>query len=68
MTPDEGLRKQIEAYQRMRPEQRVRVAFELYDMARALAKAGISHQHPEWDEEQVQQEVVRRFSLAAGIR
>jgi hypothetical protein len=68
VTADEGLRKQIEAYRRMRPEERVRVGFELYEMARALARAGIRHQHPEWDDEQVQREVVRRFRLAAGIR
>ncbi len=68
MTPDEGLRKQIEAYRRMRPEERLRVGFELYDMARALARAGVRYQHPDWDEERVQREVARRFRLAAGIR
>ena len=64
MTPEEGLRRQIEAYRRMRPEERLRIGFELYDMARA----GVRHQHPDWDEEQVQREVARRFRLAAGIR
>jgi Rv0078B-related antitoxin len=68
MTPDEGLRKQIEVYRRMRPEERLRVGFELYEMARALARAGIRHQHPDWDEQQIQREVARRFRLAAGIR
>ena len=68
MTPEEGLRKQIEVYRRMRPEERLHVGFELYEMARALAGAGIRHQHPNWDEDQVQQEVARRFRLAAGIR
>jgi hypothetical protein len=68
MTPDEGLRKQIEVYRRMSPQERLRIGFELYEMARTLARAGIRHQHPDWDDEQVQREVVRRFRLAAGIR
>jgi hypothetical protein len=68
VTPDEGLRKQIEVYRRMLPQERLRVGFELYEMARALARAGVRHQHPEWDDGQVQREVSRRFRLAAGIR
>jgi hypothetical protein len=67
MTPDEGLRKQIEVYRRMLPHERLRVGFELYDMARSLARAGVRHQHPDWDEQQVEREVARRFRLAAGI-
>jgi hypothetical protein len=68
MTPDEGLQKQIDCYRRMTPEERVRIGFELYDLSRTLTRQGIRHQHPDWPAEQVEEEVNRRFRLAAGIR
>ncbi len=67
MTPEEGLRQQIAIYRKMTGPQRLQIAFDLYDTARALVRAGVRHQHPEWTEPQVKQEVVRRFKLAAGI-
>ena len=67
MTPQEGLQKQIEIYRQMSDQRRLQIGFELYDMARALVRAGVRHDHPEWNETQVQQEVNRRFRLAAGI-
>jgi hypothetical protein len=59
--------KQIEIYRGMTGQQRLQIAFDLYETARALARAGVRHQHPDWDESRVQEEVVRRFRLAAGI-
>lgn len=67
MTPDEGLRMQIEAYRRMTPQQRLQISFDLYALTRTLVRQGIKHQHPAWDERQVEEEVLRRFRLAAGI-
>jgi hypothetical protein len=67
MTPAQGVQAQIEAYRRMTGQQRLQVAFDLYAVARQLARAGVRHQHPDWDETRVEQEVVRRFRLAAGI-
>jgi hypothetical protein len=67
MTPDEGLRKQIELYRAMTPQRRLQISFELDDLARQLARAGARHQHPDWNEEQVEREVAWRFRLAAGI-
>jgi hypothetical protein len=67
MTPEEGLRKQIEIYRTMTPQQRLQIAFELYETARTLVRAGVRHQHPELDERQVEQEVLQRFRHAAGI-
>src|SRR5262249_45866378 len=67
MTPEEGLKKQIEIYRHRRPHERRRVGFELYELARALARAGVRQQNPQWDEGQVEEEVKRRFRLAAGI-
>lgn len=68
MTPDEGTQKQIEVYRRMTPQERLQIGFELYELSRNLVRAGVRHQHPDWTEPQVEQEVVRRFCLAAGIR
>jgi Rv0078B-related antitoxin len=67
MTPEEGLEKQIELYRAMTPQQRLQISFELYEMSRMLVKQGVRHQHPDWDNEQVEQEVARRCRLAAGI-
>lgn len=43
----------------MTPEQKLRVAFEISDMARAFRKAGIRRDHPEWSERQVMIELFR---------
>jgi hypothetical protein len=67
MTPEEGLRKQIELYRQMTPQQRLQISFELYELSRTLVRQGVRHQHPDWDSQQVEQEVNRRFRLAAGI-
>jgi hypothetical protein len=64
MTPGEGLQKQIEIYRRMTGQQRLQIGFELYELARGLVRAGVRHQHPDWDDGQVEQEVIRRFLLA----
>jgi hypothetical protein len=68
MTATEGLQKQIEVYRRMTPQQRLQIGFDLYELTRILARQGIRHQHPDWDEQRVEGEVNRRFRLAAGIR
>jgi hypothetical protein len=62
-----GLHKQIEIYKGMTGRQRLQVGFELYDLARALVRLGVRFGHPAWSESQVQEEVNRRFRLAAGI-
>ena len=67
MTPVEGMRMQIEGYRRMTPQQRLQIGFDLYELARFQVRAGIRFQNPQWSEQRVDQEVVRRFRLAAGI-
>jgi hypothetical protein len=67
MSPEEGLRMQIEAYRRMTPQQRLEISFRLYELTRTLVRQGVKHQHPDWNEQQIQEEVVRRFRLGAGI-
>jgi hypothetical protein len=58
---------QIEAYRRMTPQQRLQIAFDLYELSRTLVRQGVRHQHPDWSDRQVEEEVLRRFRLAAGI-
>jgi hypothetical protein len=67
MTPEEGARMQIEGYRRMTPQERLQVSFDLYELTRTLARQGVIYQHPDWNEEQIHEEVSRRFRLAAGI-
>jgi hypothetical protein len=67
MTPEEGLRTQIEGYRRMAPRERLQVCFRLYKLTQTLVRQGVRHQHPEWTERQVDDEVRRRFRLGAGI-
>ena len=37
------------------------------ELTRTLVRQGVKHQHPDWDERQVEREVLRRFRLGAGI-
>jgi hypothetical protein len=67
MTPEEGLQKQIEIYRRMTPQQRLQISFELYELTRTLVRQGVKSQHSDWTEQQVKEEVLRRFRLGAGI-
>ena len=67
MTPEEGVRLQIEAYRRMTPQERLQIAFDLYEFTKNIARQGIKSQHPEWTLEQIEQELLRRLLLGAGI-
>jgi hypothetical protein len=67
MFPEDGLQMQIEAYRRMTPQERLAVSFRLYELTKTLVRQGIKHQHPQWDRARVEEEVLRRFALGAGI-
>ncbi len=67
MNPEEGMWKQIELYRGMTPQQRLQVVFRLYELTRTLVRQGVKHQHPDWDDRQIAQEVRRRSRLGAGI-
>jgi hypothetical protein len=67
VNPEEGLRMQIEAYRRMTPQQRLQVCFRLYEMTRTLVRQGVKHQNPDGSKEIIEEEVLRRFCLGAGI-
>ncbi len=52
---------QIEALRRMTPEQRWKAAYNLYWTMRRHKAAFLHSQHPDWPEQQVQDEVRRLF-------
>jgi hypothetical protein len=52
-TTPEAAAIQEEAYRRLGKAGRLKIAFELSDLVRALAKAGIRKRNPEYTEEQV---------------
>ncbi|MFC1883080.1 hypothetical protein ACFL2S_16550 [Thermodesulfobacteriota bacterium] len=56
--------EQKKAYQAMTPEQKLRVAEDLYHSARAIKAAGLKEQHPEWSTEKINQKVREIFLYA----
>ncbi len=40
-------------------EQRLKMALEICEVSRSLAKAGIRSEHPEWSEKQMNRELLR---------
>jgi hypothetical protein len=57
-TPD-AARVQLEVFQRMTPEQRLRLGFELTDSVRRLAAEGVRARHPEYTDDQVRLAEIR---------
>lgn len=56
--------EQLAIYRRMSPERRLALAQELWWTARELKAAWLRHQHPDWPQTRVWQEVARIFSNA----
>lgn len=63
MRPEEGARKQIEIYKRMSGKERVRIAFEMWEMAFAMTKASERAMHPELSEEEVEKRARKRMTM-----
>ncbi len=42
--------------------ERLRIAFSMYDSARRMLTSMLTADHPDWSEDQVREEVVRRLS------
>jgi hypothetical protein len=58
---------QLEILRAIPGEQLMRLAFEMSDFARELAKEGIRRQHPDWPEPQVARELLRLAILPAPL-
>ena len=58
---------QLEILRAMPGEQLMRLAFEMSDFARELAKEGIRCEHPDWPEARVARELLRLAFLPAPL-
>ena len=58
-TTIDAARKQFEILRRLGPEVRAKMTFELSDNLHSLVEAGVRLRHPDFDEQRVQQEVLR---------
>ena len=59
---DDIFREKVLRARRMTPAERVNGTFELFDMGVGLMRDGIRAQHSDWNEDQVSDEVRRRFA------
>jgi ABC-type Na+ transport system ATPase subunit NatA len=62
MNPQEGARKQIEIYKRMTGSERLRIVFELWEMALAQTKASEKSLHPDLSEEEITKRSRKRMT------
>ncbi len=58
-TSADALAVQLQVLRRIGIEGRAAMTFELSDNLRQIVKDGVRHHHPDWDEKQVRQEVLR---------
>jgi hypothetical protein len=64
MNPERAYKEQIERYQRMTGEQRLAIALQLHELSCNVARAGIRHQHPNADDNEVERLLHQRLELA----
>ncbi len=67
MNPQGALQKQIEKYQTMTGEERLRVALDLHELSCEIARDGIRHQHPEASADEVDRLLRERIALAQRL-
>jgi hypothetical protein len=59
MCEDDTDRLQLDIQRRLTGAERLRLEFEMSDLARELCRARLRQQHPDWTDEQVTREIVR---------
>ncbi|MGH7990364.1 MAG: hypothetical protein ACREDS_09285 [Limisphaerales bacterium] len=64
LTDEQTSPEQFAIYRRMTPERRLALAEQLYWSARKMKAAGLRHQHPDWPEQRLNDEVRQIFSHA----
>lgn len=67
-TTDEAHQAQLDAWRRMGPETRVRVAFEMSEDVRRMAAEGIRARHPDYDDERIRRALFRLLLGEALVR
>jgi ABC-type Na+ transport system ATPase subunit NatA len=65
--PDEGAKKQVEIYKRMSGKDRLKIAFELWEMAFSLVKASEKALNPELSEMEIEKLARRRMNDKASL-
>ena len=63
MTPEAALEQQIERYQAMTGEERLKIALDLHTFACEVARAGIRRQFPDADAEEIERHLRKRIEL-----
>lgn len=58
-TTIEATRKQFEILRRLDPQTRAEMTFELSDNLRSIVEAGVKMRHPNFDQQQVEKEVLK---------
>lgn len=58
-TTIEAARKQFEILRRLGPEARAKMAFAMSDNLRSIVESGVRFRHPDYDEQEIQKEVLR---------
>ena len=66
MRPEQGARKQIELYKRMSGKERLKIAFEMWDISIAQVKASERSLHPDLDEDEVERRARQRMTYGAA--
>ena len=64
MTPEFAQQKQIERYQQMTGEERLKIALDLHEFSCDLAREGIRNQVPGADEEEIECRLRQRIRAA----
>ena len=67
MAPQAAVDAQIEKYRAMSGEERLKLAFDLHELACEIARDGIRHQHPEASPDEVERRLRERIALAHSL-
>ena len=51
----------VEILRKKTPQQRLAIAFDMWESARVMIQSNLQREYPDWSAEQVQQEVARRM-------
>lgn len=57
--PDDRM---VEIYKKKSPMERVKIASEMWESARLQIRAVLRSLHPDWQDEEIQKEVIKRLS------
>ena len=65
MKPEQGARKQVEIYKGMSGKERLKIAFEMWDIAFAQVKASEKSLNPDLNEKHIERRARRRMTDGA---